>query len=116
MFTAKVAGSWVLHQLTKDMDLDFFVGFSSMVSLWGSKGQGHYVAGNSFLDSLSHHRRALGLPALSVNWGPISGGGMLTEEVAAELKRMGVSTSASQAAVETLGGVDRLRPYPGGGR
>ena len=52
MFAAKVAGSWNLHELTRDRNLDFFICFSSMVSIWGAKGQCHYVAANHFLDML----------------------------------------------------------------
>jgi myxalamid-type polyketide synthase MxaE and MxaD len=65
----KVRGAWLLHQLTADMDLDFFVLFSSTAALLGVKDLGHYAAGNSFLDSLAHYRRSAGLPALSINWG-----------------------------------------------
>ena len=66
----KVAGSWHLHTLTRDLPLDFFVLFSSAVSLLGSAGQGNHVAACAFEDSLAHYRRALGLPALSIDWGP----------------------------------------------
>jgi natural product biosynthesis luciferase-like monooxygenase protein len=65
----KVYGAWNLHRLTLDDPLDFFVLFSSAVSLHGSAGQGNYVAANAFLDSLAHHRRSLNLPALTVDWG-----------------------------------------------
>ena len=102
MFAAKVAGTWNLHQLTKDLDLDFFAGFSSMVSMWGAKGQSHYVAANHFLDVLTHYRRVLGLPALCVNWGPLTGGGMLPVEDVTELARIGVATSEIRNAVEIL--------------
>jgi acyl carrier protein len=90
MFAAKVAGSWALHRATRDLELDFFVCCSSMVSLWGAREQGHYVAANHFVDALAHYRRSLGLPALSVNWGPLSGGGMLPAADVAELARIGV--------------------------
>jgi myxalamid-type polyketide synthase MxaE and MxaD len=69
MFRAKVLGTWVLHQQTKNLDLDFFLIFSSAASLLGAKGLAHYAAANQFLDSFAHARRTLGQPALSVNWG-----------------------------------------------
>ncbi|WP_257460230.1 type I polyketide synthase [Archangium lipolyticum] len=68
----KVLGGWNLHVLTREMPLDFFVLYSSAASLFGAPGQGNYVAANAFLDALAHHRRALGLPGLSINWGPFS--------------------------------------------
>jgi acyl transferase domain-containing protein/acyl carrier protein len=76
VFSAKVEGSWNLHTSTKAMPLDFFVFFSSSASLLGSLGQGNYAAANAFMDALAHQRRAQGLPALSINWGPWAEGGM----------------------------------------
>jgi acyl carrier protein len=103
MFGPKVLGTWVLEQLTRDMELDFFVCFSSMVSVWGAKRQAHYVAGNHFLDLFAHYRRGMCLPALTVNWGPLTGGGMLPPESVADLRRIGVSTCEMDQAIETFG-------------
>jgi NADPH:quinone reductase-like Zn-dependent oxidoreductase len=72
VFAPKVTGSWNLHELTKDAPLDFFVLYSSTASLLGSPGQGNHAAANAFLDALAAERRRLGLPGLSINWGPWS--------------------------------------------
>ncbi len=69
VFGPKVYGAWHLHALTKHMPLDFFVIYSSVSALLGSPGQTNHSAANAFLDALAHHRRALGLPAMSINWG-----------------------------------------------
>nr|QEO74255.1 Beta-ketoacyl synthase [uncultured bacterium] len=102
MFAAKVAGTWLLHRLTCEAELDFFVCFSSMVSLWGARQQCHYIAANHFLDAFAHYRRSLGLPALCINWGPLSGGGMLPAEDVEELRRIGVSATPLSEAPRTL--------------
>ncbi|MCW5313076.1 SDR family NAD(P)-dependent oxidoreductase [Nostoc sp. KVJ3] len=72
VMTPKVQGAWLLHELTQDMSLDWFVCFSSMVAWMGAAGQGNYAAANVFLDALTQYRQALGLPGLSVQWGPWS--------------------------------------------
>jgi acyl carrier protein/NAD(P)-dependent dehydrogenase (short-subunit alcohol dehydrogenase family) len=84
----KVAGAWNLHTLTQNMPLDFFVLFSSTASLIGPPGQGNYAAANAFLDALSHHRQALGLPALSINWGPWGQVGMVTALSSRDRRRL----------------------------
>jgi tyrocidine synthetase III len=68
----KVFGSWYLHALLREDDIDFFVCFSSMGALLGVPGQGSYAAANVFMDALAHYRRLRQLPALSINWGPWS--------------------------------------------
>ncbi len=69
VMASKVKGSWLLHTHTKEMNLDFFVCFSSVASVIGSPGQGSYASANAFMDALAHYRHNLGLPALSINWG-----------------------------------------------
>lgn len=78
LFEPKVYGSWLLHEYTKSLELDFFILKSSLLSLLGSAGQGNYSASNTFLDSLAAHRRAKGLPATAINWSAWSGGGLAT--------------------------------------
>lgn len=88
VMAAKVQGSWNLHQLSQNLPLDFFICFSSIVSVIGSVGQGSYAAANAFLDALMQYRRQLGLPGLSINWGAWAEVGMAARSGQANLQRM----------------------------
>src|SRR6185312_5829837 len=74
----KVTGGWMLHRMLTKTPLDLFVLFSSSSSLLSSPLMGGYSAANVFLDALAHHRRGLGLPAISINWGTWAETGMAT--------------------------------------
>ncbi|MEV5189992.1 type I polyketide synthase [Streptomyces werraensis] len=69
VFAPKVDAVRHLDALTRDLDLDVFVVYSSVAGLSGGAGQGNYSAANAFLDGLMSHRRAAGLPGLSLAWG-----------------------------------------------
>ncbi len=101
----KVAGAWNLHAASAHLSLDHFVLFSSVAALVGTPGQANYVAANCFLDSLAHHRRALGLAALSVNWGALSEVGFVARNafVADHLAAHGVYGIAPRQATQMLG-------------
>jgi acyl transferase domain-containing protein/acyl carrier protein len=99
----KAIGTWLLHQLTQDIKLDFFVVFSSIASVWGSRGQAHYAAANAFLDSFAHYRQGQGMRTLSVNWGPWADGGMASDEAQTWLTRMGIGILQPEQALTALG-------------
>jgi len=102
----KMVGGWLLHRLLREAPLDFFVVFSSAGSLIGQPGQGNYAAANAFLDALAHHRKAQGLPALSINWGAWAELGFAETEGGRSLTRrlalLGIRSMPPKLALEVM--------------
>ena len=98
----KVQGTWILHELSRDRDLDFFILFSSAASVWGSALAAHYTAANHFEDAIAHYRRRLGLPAIAVNWGWWSGSDMVTTEAQSYFASIGLNVLDDELAFAAL--------------
>ena len=102
----KVAGAWNLHRLTRAIPLEAFVLFGSVGGWEGLAGQGAYAAANAFLDGLAEHRRALGLPAVSIGWCGWRDLGFAATDGGraglASLEQRGVGTMSPAEALDTL--------------
>ncbi|MEE6179161.1 type I polyketide synthase [Mycobacterium sp. 050134] len=103
---AKVDGAWHLHELTRRHDLSAFVVFSSMAGTVGTAGQANYAAANSFLDGLVAHRRAHGLPGLSLAWGLWEQASAMTAHLGdrdkARMSRIGLAPLTTGQALEAF--------------
>ena len=113
VFAPKVDGGWNLHQATLHLPLDFFVIFSSVVSLLGSPGQGNHVAASAYLDALAHYRRAQGLPVLCIDWGPWERvGAAAGEKLSAHLQERGLRHMSPEQGIELLARLMGFDSFP----
>jgi acyl transferase domain-containing protein/acyl carrier protein len=99
----KAAGGWLLHELSRELPLDFFVLFSSTTALMGSGRLGHYAAANQFLDALAHLRKTEGRPALSVNWGTWDEMRTASEAERRSFAQAGLLPMRSEDALDAMG-------------
>ncbi|WP_072477681.1 type I polyketide synthase [Amycolatopsis australiensis] len=99
---AKAGSARHLHELTAGHPLEAFVLFSSCAATFGAAGQANYAAANAFLDALAERRRAQGLPATSIAWGPWADGGMAAAH-GEHLGRTGLVPLGPGRAVAALG-------------
>jgi phthiocerol/phenolphthiocerol synthesis type-I polyketide synthase C len=101
----KLLGAWHLHELTRGDALRHFVLYSSVTAWLGSPGQGNYVAANAALEALARARRAQGLPATCLAWGPIEDAGFLARNESLKdgtRRRMGAAALGSAQALRCL--------------
>ena len=99
----KAFGAGHLDRLTRSDELDFFIVSSSVSSLFGSPGQSNYATANALLDGLVARRRAHGLPATGVNFGPWAQGGMASSAAAtANIAAQGLIPLEPSAALSAL--------------
>ncbi len=104
VFQPKAVGCWLLHERTKDKELDHFISYSSISAVFGNPGQVSYVGANSFLDNFSQWRRAQGLPATTINWGVIGDVGFVarSQEVDGMLYKQGWNSFSLDQALHIL--------------
>ncbi|MEP7308970.1 MAG: MupA/Atu3671 family FMN-dependent luciferase-like monooxygenase [Acidobacteriota bacterium] len=99
----KVEGAFHVHELSLGDPLEFFVSFSSISAVWGSRGQPLYAAANHFLDALHAWRSSRGLPSTCINWGPWSEGGMVSPDGLRALSKIGVLPIDPADATDLIG-------------
>ncbi|MFI6153791.1 type I polyketide synthase [Kitasatospora sp. NPDC051170] len=104
----KVNGALHLDELTRELNLDAFVLFSSAAGVLGSAGQSGYAAANAFVDALAAQRRAADLPALSLSWGlwQQAGTGLTAGLGQAEITRLRRQGVGALTAVQGLRALD----------
>jgi len=109
----KADGALLLAEASRDLDLDFFVLFSSIAPLLGWFGQSNYAAANAYMDALAHTLSAQGIPATSINWGIWENTGMtavLSAQDQARWDRQGLQSFTPEQAVEILGDILSVSP------
>lgn len=100
----KVYGTVILDELTKDQELEFFIMFSSMQTLFGGPGQGDYTSANTFLDSYAPYLRRMGVKAIAINWPGWSETGMAVDYNVADSVTM-FNSLTTQTAIQAFNNI-----------
>ena len=102
---SKMRSAQLLDRLLPGLDL--FVLFSSIGAFLPHPGVANYAAANTGLDALAQDRRARGLPALSIAWGPWENAGLALSEAGEhailEMGRLGIQAIPTERAAALFG-------------
>ncbi|HEX2927837.1 MAG TPA: amino acid adenylation domain-containing protein [Ruminiclostridium sp.] len=101
-YNPKVISSYLLHKYLINEPLEHFVLFSSVASMIITAGQTNYAAGNAFLDALANYRRSVGLPALSIDWGPWAVGMIKELNLIEHYKNRGMFSITPEVGMEIM--------------
>lgn len=101
---AKALGARILDSVTRHLNLDFFVLFSSVTTTIGNIGQSAYIAANTILNQIAMERREAGLPAIALQLGPVGDVGILSrnQKAADTLMAAGMKLLNIQNVLEFL--------------
>ncbi|CAM1356215.1 SDR family NAD(P)-dependent oxidoreductase [Tenacibaculum halocynthiae] len=108
----KVNGATNIHHLSKGLNLDNFVLFSSISSLIGNVGQANYIVANALLDSFANLRKSMGLPATTINLGVLAESGVVSRSENLEMILQGVGIRSFTNEQVLLGLEKILREKP----
>ncbi len=99
----KVDGTWVLDATTEADDLDFFVVFSSIATVFSAPAQGGYIAANAYLDSFAAQRSKKNKRTLAINWVAWKDTGMAVESgLVSDTAFKAIATSEAIKAFERV--------------
>ncbi|MFE0517256.1 beta-ketoacyl reductase, partial [Streptomyces sp. NPDC058964] len=114
VWAPKARAALHLHELTADRELDAFVLYSSAAATFDALGQANYAAANAYLDALAAHRRALGLPARSRDWGlwDPEAGGMAAGLAPADVSRAARAGTPAHSVAAGLAMLDAAAALP----
>jgi acyl transferase domain-containing protein/acyl-CoA synthetase (AMP-forming)/AMP-acid ligase II/acyl carrier protein len=101
--SVKIQGTWVLNEVFKVCQLDWFVMFSSGASVWGAATGGHYSAANYFLDAYADYGEINNLPAISISWGGMwKDSGIIPEDKVNYFGSIGIKETAPKEGLQQL--------------
>ncbi|AJQ25405.1 type I polyketide synthase [Pelosinus fermentans] len=109
VLTPKVTGLVNLDHASKEMNLDFFLLFSSMAGSLGNVGQADYSTANAFMDGYARYRNDMVVSkqrygqTLSINWPLWKDGGMhVDKEAEKAMQGMGMIAMETPIGIQAL--------------